>query len=206
MIRKILVFVFAITISMFLFSCNKNNNTTTAPGNITTTEFNYESWRDSDEAEDLNGDNTVDILDFEIYQEFLEFQGVYNIANYVYEGNEGIYLKGSDPRIYFTDLGTYLSQIQFTVNNGGEISVTIPDNLDEELGTYQSVIIEGMNNMTISRISPLLVALDTHVTINETVVNFTLYLTETENGYSTSYEMSLYDEQQVLRFDINKVE
>jgi len=165
---------------------------------------NYDYWINSIAAEDLNDDSKIDISDFEIYIEYEEFQGEYYLSNYNYYGSPGDHIKPYD--IAIKDLGFYLSQIQIIVNSKGRVVITIPEAVRTAFGHYYSVLLSGANNMTISRISPLIVGIDTFVVIDDVNVNVTLYLSEIDNGFTTSYVIGFYDEKPSMTLDIIKVE
>jgi hypothetical protein len=165
---------------------------------------NYDFWLNSNQAIDLNDDNEVDVEDYEIFIEYEEYIGEYQFTNYVYEGSDKYALE-EDGYIFFTDLGTYLYQITLEVNNRGQVLVHIPEHVQETLGSIIEIINLATDQMTISRISPLLTVIDTQVTVNEVLVNFTLYLEEIDNGFTTSYVMGFYDDNPTISFDIIKV-
>lgn len=164
---------------------------------------NYDLWLKSEVAIDFNDDTAIDVDDYELYLEFAEFIGEYNIVNYTYEGPSNYDLVNG---ALFVDLGQYLAQISISVNDYGLLIVNIPVNIRQAFGDGYPVILEGTNNMTFTRISPFIVGIDTRVTVNDLEVNFTLYLSEIEGGYSASYEMSFYEDKPVISFDIIKVE
>lgn len=169
----------------------------------------YDTWKNSKLAEDLNGDLVTDVFDYEIYLEFAEFKGSYYITNYTYVGEEGYHLTDSEPQIYLKDLGQYLSQISFTITANGTINATIPEIFEGIFGDFYVQIAEGLQNMEISRTSPFIVVIDTHVSFEDFVFNMTMYLVETDNGYSVSYEMGYFEddeEKPVITFDIIKAE
>lgn len=165
---------------------------------------NYDNWKLSKEAEDLNSDSLINIEDFEIYIEFIEFVGSYHIANYTFSSTKTYIISGANIRL--GDFGLYLSQILIEIDNKGTMIVTVPDTVKSALDIFYDVLIEGVNNMTISRISPFIVVFDTSVTIETVEVNFTLYLNETEGGYSATYIIGIFDEKPTMTFDIIKAE
>jgi hypothetical protein len=165
---------------------------------------NYDLWKSSTEAMDLNGDSSINVFDFEIYNEFIEFVGDYHIANYSFVSSETYVINSTDIKV--SDFGLYLSQMSLSVNNNGEVTATIPESIRTTLGDFYAVLLEGANNMTITRISPYIVGIDTTVTIDTVLVNFTLYLNETEGGYSTTYILGDLDGKPVISFSIIKDE
>jgi len=155
----------------------------------------YDAWLKTSEGLDLNDDESIDVKDYEIYVEYQEYIGEYEITNYNYDGSENYALEDED-YIFFTDLDTYLYQITIEVNNRGQVIVHIPETVQDVLGSITDIIMVASNRMTISRISPLITVIDTQVTVNEVLVNFTLYLEETDNGFTTTYVMGFYDDNQ----------
>jgi hypothetical protein len=159
-------------------------------------QSNYEIWKNSDEAENLNNDNEINEADYSIYLEFSEFAGDYNVTNYSYIGSS-LSIQTNDLNsvnsIELEDLGQYLNQMVFSIDNDGDVYASIPSTVIASLGVSFAIVIDGLNNMSLARISPYLVALDTNVTIDDIIVHITLYLTETESGFSTTYVIN-YDE------------
>ncbi|XMB73213.1 hypothetical protein RJI07_04690 [Mycoplasmatota bacterium WC30] len=163
----------------------------------------YDNWLNSESAEDLNDDNTIDELDYEIYAEFEEFIGDYIISNYTYDGSSYNVIGDG---MYLTNLDQYLDQIVISVDNKGDISVFIPDSTVTSLGDLYQNFVEGLNNMSIARISPFIVGIDTFITEDDNTYNFTLYFTETESGFSTSYVIDYFYDDPEITFDLIKVE
>jgi len=172
--------------------------------------INFDNWKNSDEAEDLNDDGIIDVEDFDIYQNFSEFAGEYYIANYQYNGspNYGIG-EDIDNHVKFSDLGYYLEQITFSINNEGNITVNIPSEVRDVFGQFgdlSTVIDEAIANMTITRISTYIAVIDTYATVDGVRGDFTLYLDTTENGYSTTYTISFYEDNPTISFDLIREE
>ena len=61
MYKKLAMFIFVIGLSVLLLGCNS-----LGIGDVEELT-DYQIWRNSDEAEDLNGDRKIDELDYEIY-------------------------------------------------------------------------------------------------------------------------------------------
>ena len=164
---------------------------------------NYDFWLISVEAEDLNSDTLIDVLDYEIYMKYKELVGKYYLRNYVYEGNEAYLIQNGAK---YCELGAYLGQIIITVENNGEVSAIIPDEALSAFGEGYSTILEALNNISLERISPFIVVMDTVVTIEDTEINITIYLNEEENGFSIRYVVSFYEDDPVITLDIIKAE
>jgi hypothetical protein len=168
----------------------------------------YDNWKQSSEANDLNDDSVIDLEDYQIYQLYDEFVGEYTITNYTYDGSP-YNIIGEDNGgevIFFSDLGTYLSQITISIDYSGSVSVDMPEEVRTALGEITSVVLEAAENMTIERISPTIASIDTFVDIKDVEGNFSLYLTTEENGYSTSYVIGFFIENPEITFDLIKVE
>ena len=170
----------------------------------------YEYWKNSDTAEDFNGDRKINesdyvifLSDYEIEQELTDFKGTYRISDYTYIGETDNAINGY---IDFIELEDFLTQMIISVDNEGEITVNIPNNVLIALGESSSVFVEFANNMSLVRISQYIVALDSYVSVNDLDYNFSFYLNEIENGYSTSYIMGLFDDDPVITFNVIKDE
>lgn len=158
----------------------------------------YEIWKNSDGAKDLNNDSIINEDDYTIYLEFNEFVGVYHIENYEYSGIRMYF----GNKIYLSDLENHLSLVTLNVNSSGEIFVDLPNSTITAFGDDFAIMLEGLNNMRLSKISPYLVGLDTHVTIEGVEVSLSLYLNYTDEGFSTSYTLSIADAEGTIKFDL----
>lgn len=163
---------------------------------------NYEAWLTSNFAEDLNDDEVIDVDDFVIYQEYDQYIGTYMIRDYVYEGSE-YYIIGDGIR--FSNLAQYLEVITLSVNARGQVSVNIPANVQDIFGDVTDVILQATENMVITNLN-LTTAIDTYVSIEGVEFNISLYLTNIENGFSTSYTIGFYDDNPKIYFNIIKVD
>jgi hypothetical protein len=160
----------------------------------------YNEWLASAEAQDYNLDDVINEEDFEIHLDFQSLAGNYSIANYVYEGNS---ITFGDNGL-FKELGAYLDGITLVVDGQGNIDVQLTNDLILLFGDSLPIVLEALENMTIERISNFIIVIDTFATISDVVVSATLYLTEIENGFSTSYEINVKDSTAVLTFEIIK--
>jgi len=159
----------------------------------------YEVWKDSDAALDMNGDRKIDEEDYALFLVVGEFVGTYHIVNYQFVGTSTVILKTN---LKLQDMATVLEGITLEVNEAGEISANISSETIAAFGDQFAVIIEGFNQMTLERISQFIIAIDTTVTIDNVVVNVTLYLTEIDNGYRTSYQITSNNIDSIISFDI----
>lgn len=160
----------------------------------------FELWLESNEAVDVNEDGTIDEADYDLFIQVGEFAGTYTITNYTYEGNN--YFIGE--KLYLKDFGTHLDQMTFTVDEDGVVIAEIPSATIALIGDDFAYVIEGLNNMSLTRISPLIVGLDTFITIDGIEFNVTVYLTETTEGFTTSYIINYNDRTATITFDLIK--
>lgn len=161
----------------------------------------YEIWKESNNAIDLNDDEIINELDYALYLQYSEFVGTYTILNYVYDGSPTTYVGN---KIYLAEFGQSLEQISFTVDINGDVVANIPSSTIASFGNDFSKVLEALNNVTLTRISRFLVGLDTSVTIDNVVVNVTLYLTEIPNGFTTTYVMNFNNQTGTISFDLIK--
>lgn len=166
--------------------------------------LNYDLWRYSTLAEDLNQDHIINLADYELYLEFAEFVGTYTFTNYVYVGEETYAFILDDGYLFLKDFGQYLSRIILTVSGDGTTSVTIPTDVQAVFGSMYGKMVEGTENLTITRISPYIVGIDTFVVVDDVEVQVTIYLTETNNGYHATYVMGMFEGNPTISFDIIK--
>jgi hypothetical protein len=161
--------------------------------------LDYLVWKDSDKAADLNNDSRINDLDYEIFLQKSEFEGSYQIRNYSYVGANLQLLQSG---IKLSELGNLVGSITLTVDVAGEISAIINNNLKSQLGNDLSVIEAVFDNMTIERISPLLVAIDTSVIIGGTTLNLTFTLTTITGGYRSSTTIVFDSRTITVSFDL----
>jgi len=141
----------------------------------------YEIWKESNNAIDLNDDEIINELDYALYLQYSEFVGTYTILNYVYDGSPTTYVGN---KIYLAEFGQSLEQISFTVDINGDVVANIPSSTIASFGNDFSI--------------------DTSVTIDNVVVNVTLYLTEIPNGFTTTYVMNFNNQTGTISFDLIK--
>ena len=162
----------------------------------------YESWKASNDSSDLNGDGTIDEVDYEIFLQFNDISGNYQINNYEYEGRN---LEVGDQND-LESLGQHLKQMLFTVSETGQITVFIPNSTIISLADIYEITLEGLDNAVLRKISPFIFVIESHVTINDLEVNFTLYLNETVNGFTISYLIDFDGFSAVISFDLIRMQ
>lgn len=163
----------------------------------------YELWLESTDAKDYNGDEIIDEDDYQLFLFFIEFAGTYKIVNYIYMGTEIVFYSTG---LRLSNFGLYLENITFDINNYGEIVVNIPQGTRETFGEDYLIIEEALNNLTIQRLSPLIITLDTSVTIENLPFLITIYMTEGLSGYSTIYRFNFSGADIVISFDIIRLD
>ncbi|MGD9909430.1 MAG: hypothetical protein AB7U79_02355 [Candidatus Izemoplasmatales bacterium] len=165
----------------------------------------YSYWRESLVAYDYNGDHQINESDYDLYLNLLEFVGSYRITNYTYDGLPRNSLLTGTSRIYLKDLGLYFAQMTIKVELNGEINLVIPSDLATSLGDLYSYMMEASENMTITRISPVLASIDTSIILDDIEVQFSIYFQQYEGGYSTSFVIGFFPEQPTITFDLDKI-
>jgi hypothetical protein len=149
----------------------------------------------------LNNDGKINEADYGLYLLRSEFTGEYYIADYTYEGSQTIYFGNT---LALKDLAETLYQVRFIVDNDGNVDAIIPSKVLASLGDDAAMVFDGLKNMTITRLSKYLVVIDTDVLLEGVDFKFTLYLTEIEGGFSTSYSMNFNGKISVMSFNIMK--
>jgi hypothetical protein len=163
----------------------------------------YTLWLEGDDALDFNDDDLVDELDYILFLEGNEFAGEYYITDYNYSGPE-VYL--IDSGIFFSDLGYVIDEFILMVDLTGAITIDIPNYLKTLLGSDLLIIETTFNNMTIERISPFIVVIDTTILLAGTTINLTFNMTEIEGGFFTSTSFAFQTQTVVIFFDIIRVD
>ena len=167
------------------------------------TSFIY--WLLSDYATDYNKDSVVDELDYDVFLNGSEFVGTYKVENYAYFGAEETYISGDDERIYFKDLSTYLVDLLFVVDQQGGVTITLPDATQNTLGESYNVILDALEGMTITRLSTYLSSIDIELLYRDQEVSYSVYLNETDTGFSVDYSFLVNSKQVKIEFDLVKV-
>ena len=168
-------------------------------------ETNFIYWALSDYATDYNKDSVIDELDYDAFLNGSEFAGIYKVENYAYFGAEEIYISGAEGRIYFTDLSTYLEDLEFVVDQQGLVSIALPLATQNVLGESYNVILDALEGMTITRLSPYLSSIDIELLYGEQEVSYSVYLNETDTGFSVDYTFLVSSKQVKIEFDLVKV-
>ena len=158
----------------------------------------FDIWADSEDAEDIDDDGDIDEDDYDLFIARGEFTGTYTIENYVYTGHS--FYVGED--LYLKDFGPHLNQIIFTVDENGNVDANIPSETIAAMGTDFAPAVEGLSNMTLTRISNYIVSLDTFVTVDGVELNVTIYLVENATGYSASYIINYAGKTATVSFDL----
>lgn len=169
------------------------------------TQDDFEEWRVSEDALDLNDDRRIDENDYLIYQDYLVFSGTYTITNYLYDGLESNYVYGEN-KLRVPEFGDLLMQMTINVGNNGQITLDIPASVILELGDLYTTFVEAGENMSITKISPFIVSIDTFLTVDGLIYNVSMYLEENENGYTASYIIGFYPDNPLITFDLVKGE
>ncbi len=102
------------------------------------------------------------------------------------------------------ELGSQLELITINIDDDGEINVNIPSTVIATLGNTFPILLEAIENVSITRISLSLVVLDTYISIDDITLNATIYLTETDNGFTGTYNISYDGAEGIITFDVNK--
>lgn len=161
------------------------------------------SWLETEKAKDFNSDFIINEADYEIYITYSELKGNYKIVNYIYEGSEALYV-GDDLFLYEFD--KYLDQIILTVNDDGKITVSLSTYLNTEFESILGFIAEGLENITIEKISPYITVIDTNINVQGVNIVLSLYLNTILGGFSTSYNVTFHDLGGTIQFDILRID
>ena len=168
-------------------------------------ETNFVYWMLSEYAVDYNKDSLIDEADYEIFINGSEFTGTYKVENYMYFGSEETYIVGDNESIYFKDLSSYLEDVIFIVDEQGLVTIDLPEATQNALGDSYDIILDALEGMSIIRLSAYLSSLDISLNYREQDVAYSVYLNETDTGFSVDYTFLVNSKQVKIEFDLVKV-
>jgi hypothetical protein len=160
----------------------------------------YEIWKSSSNAEDLNEDGVIDEADYNLYLDAVKIMGTYQVTNFSYEGDK-IWIADN---IHLDEFGQHLGGITFGISLYGEIDVQMSNDVIAIFGEDLPAVLDALDNMTFTRISPFIFSLDTSIVLDEIEIVVTIYFSEIEHGFSTQYVFKLDDMEGSLAFDLVK--
>ena len=166
------------------------------------TQTDFEFWLNSSNAIDLNGDRRIDRLDFEIYQSFLDVAGSYRLTNFQYRGQRQDFILVNRREYLFLDIGLWLTQLTFDVDFSGHVTVTISQELEQELQSVAPLLLDFVSNATVSRISRLITVLDTFVVVGNNQIDYTFYFEASSQGLVTTFIIDYLGRPTELSFEM----
>ena len=189
----------------------------------------YETWRDSDLAEDYNGDRRITEEDYEIYKGYKEWKnsdkaydfnsdkkinfddylfyykhknliGKFRVINFNCQQSGGrIYL---NENYFLEDLAQDIESFDFEVSNYLQLTCIYGDSVKQKLGEDENAVLSAIKSCVFDKLSETV----TTATFTLQGLSFTVYLTKTEEGFSSSIDVTVDDISASITFDITYVE
>lgn len=170
----------------------------TNPDNI-----DLETWLNSDDAYDYNADGFVDKYDFSTFINWSDLIiGEFKIINFNYQITPvgySIYLINS--RYQLQDLANDIEAFSFEISKDLKLSCVYDDTIKAKLGADEILVQNAINSCVFEKLSDIL----TTATFNIQDLYFTVYLTKTENGFSSSISCTIDGISAQISFDISYV-
>lgn len=197
-------------------------------GDNSVNDKNYETWKNSDLAEDYNGDRRITEGDYEIYKGYKEWKnsdkaydyngdkkinfddylfeynykpiiGRFKVVNFTYDSDGVVYLNNT---YNLDDLAQDIGDFDFEVSNDLTLSCVYGYTVKQKLGDDETAVQDAINSCEFEKLS------DYVTTASFTIqgLPFTVYLTKTENGFSSSVDVTVDGVSASITFDITYVE
>lgn len=162
----------------------------------------YITWQTSLNAYDFTEDGIIDENDFAFYLFNRDFIGEFRIRNYIYrcnDTNNDCWLENSGFRL--SELRNYIEDIRFSVSHKLQLNCEYGDELREKLGTDVEVVENAIKSCTFEKLSDL-AHTATFIINSNGQWTFTLYLTKTAAGFSSTTNFSINNLSATVSFDI----
>ena len=157
----------------------------------------YKEWKNSEKAYDYNGDKKITVEDFIVYN-YKDVIGKFKVVNFTYDGDGTIYLNDT---YNLTDLAQDIGGFDFEVSNDLTLSCVYGYTVKQKLGEDENAVLSAINSCIFAKLSDI-VTTATFIIKNLT---FTVYLTKTESGFSSSINVTVDDVSANITFDITYV-
>lgn len=246
-ISHILFFIITVVLCALNFvACEKGD----IPDNLQTADSTYETWLNSDLAEDFNGDRRITEEDYEFYKGYKEWKtsdkaydyngdkkidwadysfaksasdydgdgvideqdftfynnykyliGKFKVVNFNYQQNNGkvFYLNDS---YNIGDLAQDIGDFDFTVSSNLKLKCIYGETVKQKLGDDEIAVQDAINSCVFEKLS----AYVTTASFTIQGLPFTVYLTKTESGFSSSVSVTVGECTANITFDITYVE
>lgn len=148
--------------------------------------LNLITWLNSDLAYDYNNDRFVDKLDFILYNNYKHLIGRFKVVNFNYQKNndKGILLNDN---YNLNDLEQDIGEFDFEVSTGLKLTCTYGETVKQKLGDDEVAVQDAINSCEFEKLSEYV----TTASFTMQGLPFTVYLTKTENGFSSSVRVTV---------------
>ena len=155
----------------------------------------YNEWKNSDKAYDYNGDKKINFDDYLYEYNYKCLIGKFKVVNFNGTSNGTIYLN----RNYnLNNLAHDIGDFDFEVSTGLKLTCTYGETVKQKLGNEEVAVQDAINSCEFEKLS------DYVITASFTIqrLPFTVYLTKTESGFSSSVRVTVYGITANITFDI----
>ena len=168
--------------------------------------LSYLAWLDTEYAYDFDKNGFVDQADYAIYNERKDLIGNFKITNF----NYGVKINGQDRddiTIYFNStynlatLSEDVGDFSFNLSEDLDLTCVYGEDVKQKIGQDETALLNTMDSCVFDKLS------DTVTTATFSMKNspFTVYLTKTENGYSSRVDFMVEGCAVNVTFDITYV-
>lgn len=165
----------------------------------------FMTWLNSDLAYDYNNDRFVDKLDFLVYINYKHLVGKFKVVNFNLQQND---TQGINRQIFLnqnyclTDLAQDIGDFDFEVSTGLKLTCIYGETVKQKLGDDEIAVQDAINSCEFEKLSDYVTTVS--FTIQE--LPFTVYLTKTDGGFSSSVSVTVDGITANITFDITYVE
>lgn len=161
-------------------------------------QLNLLEWLDSDNAYDYNNDGFVDKTDFIFYINYKNVIGKFDIVNFEYQASKNVYLTERESKYFLSDLANDIADFDFEISKDLKLNCVYGEEVKQKLGESESDVINAINSLQIEKLSEVLYSAS--FTLQE--LDFTIYLSKTESGFSSSINAIIDDYSVSIAFDM----
>lgn len=162
-------------------------------------------WLNSDLAYDYNNDRFVDKLDFIFYNNYKHLVGKFKVVNFKLQQND---IQGQNRSIFLNknyslnNLAQDIGDFDLEVSKNLTLICIYGDMVKQKLGDDEVAVQNAINSCAFDKLS------DTVTTVSFTLqgLDFTVYLTKTESGFSSSVNIAIDGITANCTFDITYVD
>lgn len=157
----------------------------------------FATWLDSDKACDYDANGVIDEKDYAYYVNYKGFIGNFKVVNFNYQTSRdrAIYLNDN---YELNDLAQDIEEFSFRISNDLKLTCSYGNSVKQKLGADESAVLSAISSCAFDKLSDSL----TTASFDFGDLNFVLYLTKTDGGFSSAMNYVIDDVSVTVNFDI----